>query len=448
MLFRFLTLSAAIASTTVAADGLLKIPITKVPDEEHHANLLSSHAPPLLATVSSSSSGAVAATGRKLIRGAVGHEENVVLRDLKNAQYYGTLKIGSPPQDFQVVFDTGSSDMWVPSPACSTKSTNCHEKKTFDSSSSTSYKEVEKGAKSDFDIVYGSGSVTGKYGTDVVTLAEDYTVEGQTFAQVDSTDGLGQVYLKAKFDGILGLAFPKISRNPGVNTLVPNLKAKGVMEKAIFSFYLGDEKDGELAIGGYDTDRMQGDITWVDLAYPAYWLVEMQGVKFGDTVVSSGVTGGIMDTGTSLMYGPSKQVMPLAMSLGAQYVPQIGLFMLQCDAKLDDMEFTVGGKKVTVPGETLKIKDDSGRYCFLGIAIMQFASEEMEGMETLDEELEEQVARSMLDVAGQPVAPVPPHLQGNTWLMGDSFLRQVYTIYDYDNKKFGMADLKQQGSEE
>lgn len=447
MLFRCFDLTVALAATmatTAVAADFVKIPITKIPDKEHHANLLSSHTPPLLAPTH----GAVAATGRKLIRGAVGHEENIVLRDLKNAQYYGTLKIGSPPQDFDVVFDTGSSDMWVPSQACPTNSGNCNQKKTFDSTSSTSYKEVEKGAKSDFSIMYGSGSVTGKYGTDIVTLAEDYTVEGQTFAQVDSTDGLGQLYLKAKFDGILGLAFPSISRNPGVNTLIPNLKAKGVMEKSIFSFYLGDNKDGELAIGGYDPDRMQGEITWVDLAYPGYWLVEMQSVKFGDSVISSGVTGGIMDTGTSLMYGPQKQVMSLAMSLGAQFVPQIGLFMIQCDAKLDDLEFTVGGKKVTVPGETLKIKDDSGKYCFLGIAIMQFASEEMEGMETLDEELEEQVAREMLDVAGKPVLPVPSNMKGNTWLMGDLFLRTQYTIYNYEEKKFGMADLKQQGTEE
>jgi hypothetical protein len=31
---------------------------------------------------------------------------------------------------------------------------------------------------------------------------------------------------------------------------------------------------------------------------------------------------------------------------------------------------------------------------------------------------------------------------GNTWLMGDTYLRQFYSIYDYDNKKFGIADLK------
>lgn len=440
MLFRSLTLSAALAATAATAE-LLTIPITKVPDAEHASHLLSSLPP--------SFSASAVATHRKLLRGKSSDndepttEENVVLRDLKNAQYYGTVQIGTPPQEMQVVFDTGSSDFWVPSKGCLTESENCGSKKAFDATASTSYADVAQGAKSDFNIVYGSGAVTGKFGVEKVTLAHDYTVEGQTFAMVDSTDGLGALYESAKFDGILGLAFPAISRDPGVNTLIPNLKEKGVMDKAMFAFFLGDNAEGELAIGGYNEERMEDPtaINWVDLAQPAYWLVTMDGVKFGDTVIASSPTGGIMDTGTSLIYGPQAEVMAMTAGMGAQYVPQVGLFLIGCDTTIPDLEFTLGGQGYTIPGDQLMVKDDSGMYCFFTVAVMQFGGSSQ--VDTLDEDLEEKVVDEMKHLADAPTSPIPANLAGKTWLVGDTFLRTVYTIYDYDNEKMGFAKLKQ-----
>jgi len=381
-------------------------------------------------------------------------EENVVLHDLKNAQYYGKLSVGTPAQEFMVVFDTGSSDCWVPSSTCTTRSTNCSAKKTFDKTKSTSYSEVEAGAKSAFQIQYGSGPVSGTYGVDKVTLADDFTQEKQTFAQVDSTDGLGAVYLKAQFDGILGLAFPAISRDPGVNTLIPNLHASGAIEKSMFAFYLGDNADGELAVGGYDESKMKGDISWFNLARPAYWLVSVGKVTFGGEEISTDLAGGIMDTGTSLIYGPQTQVMPMAMKLGAQFVPQVGLFMVDCSKQIPDLEITVvktedgkavadSGKAVTIPGSALTIKDESGKYCFMGIAIMQFAGDS--AIDTLNEDLEEKVVKEINHLAGPmggpTEGPVPMNYQGRTWLLGDTMLRQFYSIYDQDNQLFGMADL-------
>ena len=63
-----------------------------------------------------------------------------------------------------------------------------------------------------------------------------------------------------------------------------------------------------MSIGGYNKDKMDGEINWVDLASVGYWLASMDSIKFGDAVITGNPTGGIMDTGTSLIYGPKHQV--------------------------------------------------------------------------------------------------------------------------------------------
>lgn len=183
--------------------------------------LLSLHVPPTIMMSSSTSHSAAIATERKLIRGVnkqQGHdEENVILKNTLNAQYIGEIKIGTPPQSFMVVFDTGSADLWVPGEKCATESPNCAAKSTFKTGASSTNKAVAEGAKQDFAIHYGSGPVSGSFSVDQVVVGKDDEVDDQTFALVEHTGGLG---LLCKF--CLGLFnFFSFSLHP--NILLPTL---------------------------------------------------------------------------------------------------------------------------------------------------------------------------------------------------------------------------------
>ena len=174
--------------------------------------------------------------------------ENVIIKDYSNAQYYGTVEIGSPPQKFTVIFDTGSSNLWVPKVNCK----NCGYwfinggKSKYDDTLSSTF--VKDG--SDFHIQYGSGDVRGYFSIDDVTLADDIIVKKQKFAEVADAGGLGVGYIMGKFDGILGLGFEGLSLG-NAPTVFKNAIDQGVVAQEMFAFYLGDEMDGELTLGGY-----------------------------------------------------------------------------------------------------------------------------------------------------------------------------------------------------
>ena len=101
---------------------------------------------------------------QRQLRGDIGKGESESIKDYANAQYYGSISIGSPPQSFEVIFDTGSSNLWVPKVGC----THCGNpyfgtpKAKYDHIKSTSYQADGK----DFEIMYGSGSVSGYFSED------------------------------------------------------------------------------------------------------------------------------------------------------------------------------------------------------------------------------------------------------------------------------------------
>ncbi|KAG8977279.1 Type I transmembrane sorting receptor [Tulasnella sp. 427] len=113
--------------------------------------------------------------------------------------YYGTISIGTPPQQTTVDFDTASADLIVPLTSCA----NCTGP-LFDSGASSTFKSSED----DFEQHFGDGSaVSGKVATDTVTMA-GLTVQNQAFAAASHESG--RYNKMGIFAGIMGLAFPPL----------------------------------------------------------------------------------------------------------------------------------------------------------------------------------------------------------------------------------------------
>ncbi|KAG0461029.1 hypothetical protein HPP92_021326 [Vanilla planifolia] len=229
-------------------------------------------------------------------------EDIIELKNYMNAQYYGEIAIGTPKQKFTVIFDTGSSNLWIPSGKCYF-SIACYFHSKYRSSRSSTYKENGKSAS----IRYGTGSVSGFLSEDYLSIG-GLVVKGQVF--IEATREPSVTFLVAKFDGILGLGFKEIS----VGNVVPvwyNMVEQGLVKNPVFSFWFNRNSKsadgGELVFGGSDPNHYKGEHTYVPVTRKGYWQFEMGDVLIGGqtTGFCSGGCAAIADSGTSLLAGPT-----------------------------------------------------------------------------------------------------------------------------------------------
>lgn len=198
-----------------------------------------------------------------------------------------------------MVLDTGSSNLWVPGSDCSSIACFLHSK--YDSSASSTFKKNG----TEFEIRYGSGSLSGFVSQDTLQIG-DLKVKGQDFAEATSEPGLAFAF--GRFDGILGLGYDTISVNKMVHPFY-NMLNQNLLDEPVFAFYLGDtNKEGdnsEATFGGVDKSHYTGELTKIPLRRKAYWEVDLDSITFGDSTAEMENTGVILDTGTSLIALPS-----------------------------------------------------------------------------------------------------------------------------------------------
>ncbi|XP_029782069.1 napsin-A [Suricata suricatta] len=326
----------------------------------------------------------------------------VPLSDYMNVQYYGEIGLGTPSQNFSVVFDTGSSNLWVPSIRCHFFSLPCWFHHRFNPKASNSFRP--NGTK--FAIQYGTGRLAG-------ILSEDkLTIGGIMNASVVFGEALWEpslVFTFAHFDGILGLAFPVLAVG-GAPPPLDALVEQGLLDEPVFSFYLNRDPEaadgGELVLGGSDPAHYIPPLTFLPVTVPAYWQVHMERVKVGTglTLCAQGCAA-ILDTGTSLITGPTDEIRALNRAIGGMSL-LAGEYLIQCETipTLPPVSFLLGGVwfNLTAQDYVVQVARRGFRLCF-------------SGFQALD---------------------LPPPA-GPLWILGDVFLRTYVAVFDRGNLTSG-----------
>ncbi|XP_042367264.1 nothepsin [Plectropomus leopardus] len=323
-----------------------------------------------------------------------------------DAQYYGEITLGTPGQNFSVIFDTGSSDLWVPSTYCVSQSCALHRR--FRAFESTSFHHDGRM----FGINYGSGHLLGIMARDTLKVG-GLTVVNQEFGE--SVYEPGAAFVMAKFDGVLGMGYPSLAEILG-NPVFDNMMAQKIVDEPVFSFYLNrrtssSNPEGELLLGGTDEALYSGPVNWIPVTSKGYWQIKM------DSVAVQGMSSfcpqgcqAIVDTGTSLIAGPTNDILSLQQLIGASPT-NIGEFIIDCVrlSSLPQVTFVLGGKEYTLTAEQYVRKEMLGdrELCFSGFQAVDIVT-----------------------------------TAGPLWILGDVFLTEFYSIFDRGQDRVGFAHAK------
>ncbi|KAI3765237.1 hypothetical protein L2E82_15267 [Cichorium intybus] len=305
----FLSLSTLLCGPvfSTSVDGLVRIKLQRVKFDENKR-------------IASEISAKASFTKYTKIMNNIGNSQEsdvVTLNNYMDAQYYGEIGIGTPPQKFNVIFDTASANLWVPSSKC-LFSASCSSHTKYESSQSSTYKANGKVAI----IQYGSESISGNLSIDNVKVG-DLIIEHQMF--VEATRESGVTFLAGKFDGILGLGFKEIS----IGSAVPvwdNMVNQHLVKDRVFSFWLNqqstDGEGGEIIFGGVDPKHYKGTHTYVPVKQTGYWQFDMGEVLIGGkrTDFCNNGCSAIVDSGSSLIAGPASAITEINLAIGAMGV--------------------------------------------------------------------------------------------------------------------------------
>ncbi|KIM44828.1 hypothetical protein M413DRAFT_363610 [Hebeloma cylindrosporum] len=334
---------------------------------------------------------------------------NLLTNQNGDSSYFGSLAIGTPPSSYNVILDTGSADLWVADSACTS---GCESDPTFDPSSSSSFQNESTA----FTITYGSGQAAGSLGSDVVQMA-GFSVKNQVFAVCNQvSSGL----LTSPVSGLLGLAFQTISASKA-EPLWQTLVSSGAWDSPLMAFQLTrflndsavqtEEPGGSFTMGFTNSSLYTGDIDYVNMPVQgSYWILPLSSMVVQGNSISlpSGSSSyAAIDTGTTLVGGPPEFISQVFAQIPGS-APGTGNFQnyytYPC-ASAVNVSLSFGGKSWTVSPADFQLSRLTRTTCLGAFFALSTGSS----------------------------AP--------SWIVGDTFLKNVYSVFRYHPLSIGFAEL-------
>ncbi|KAJ5719575.1 hypothetical protein N7493_007153 [Penicillium malachiteum] len=332
--------------------------------------------------------------------------------------YLCNVTLGTPGQSVYLVLDTGSSDLWVNTPNstyCEENSSECDYYGTYNPSKSSTYSYVN----SDFNISYADGSsASGYYATETLKIGGTEITDLQF--------GIG--YESSSEEGVLGIGY--ITNEALVSTedttyanLPKAMVNKGLIKSNAYSLWLNDldSNEGSILFGGVNTEKYHGSLSTLPIdktgnEYSAFYIT-LTGVSMtnssGTTNYSSSAfpAAALLDSGSSLTYLPNGVVEDIYDVLEVSYDEELGYGFIACSAAKKDVNisYTFSTPMITVGIAELVLDLGGDEYFSNG----------------------EQACAFGIAPAGES-SPV----------LGDTFLRSAYVVYDLANNEISLANTK------
>ncbi|KAI1451004.1 acid protease [Annulohypoxylon stygium] len=343
--------------------------------------------------------------------------DNTVTAELDNEEtlYFVNGTLGTPAQSIRMHLDTGSSDLWVNTPSsslCSTSSKPCAFAGTYSANSSSTYKYV--GSWFNISYVDGSGA-TGDYVTDTLTIG------GTTLD--DFQFGVG--YTSTSEQGILGIGYAvnevQVGRagKESYENLPMKMKSAGQIQRNAYSLWLNDldANTGSILFGGVDTAQYTGTLQTLPIqannGVYSEFLITLTSLSVGNmTIADNQALAVLLDSGSSLTYLPDDMVQDIYDAVDAQYDSSAGAAYVPCSLadQTATVDFVFSSPTISVDMNELVldlVTANGQRPTFSnGVTACLFG----------------------ISPAGS-----------GTNVLGDTFLRSAYVVYDLDNNEISLA---------